>query len=128
MPAQRLPMAALLVAATLLAGCQSRPPAAPVDAARAEATLEKVLDGWKEGATPDHFRQSEPAIVVQDLDWQGGMVLVDYEVQKPGQPQDANLLCDVRLKLTDPQGAPLEKTVTYIIGTDPVLTVFRKLF
>ena len=67
-------------------------------------------------------------MVVQDRDWQQGVELVDYEIAGPGDAQDANLICDVQLTLRGSDGTSTEKTVTYIVGTDPVLTVFRKVF
>lgn len=111
-----------------IVGCQSGPVAAPVDVPVAEQTLTHVLNGWKGGATPESFQQSDPSIVVQDRDWQAGYTLISYESKGPGQAFDANLHCDVALTLREPGGKEVTKTVTYIVGTDPVLTVFRKIF
>ena len=112
----------------LVVGCQNGPAAAPVDVPVAEQTLTHVLDGWKAGASAESFQQDDPAIVVQDRDWQTGYVLLEYKTSAPGKPLDANLECDVKLTLRDPAGKNVTKNVTYIVGTDPVLTVFRKIF
>ncbi len=66
--------------------------------------------------------------MIQDRDWETGSTLVAFEVRGAGKAEDANLLCDVRLKLRGAGGREVEKDVTYIVGTDPVLTVFRKVF
>jgi hypothetical protein len=53
---------------------------------------------------------------------------VDYEVLDGGKPESANLVARVKLSLEDKEGAKSEKTVTYLVGTAPVLTVFRDMF
>ena len=111
-----------------IAGCQNGPAAAPVDVPVAEQTLTRVLDGWKAGETAESFQKETPSVVVQDRDWQTGFALLDYEIRTPGKAYDANLHSDVALTLRDPDGKEVKKNVTYIVGTDPVLTVFRKIF
>ena len=111
----------------LVAGCATRETAAAVDPARARQTLVRVLDGWKDGRKIESFRAETPEVVVQDMDWKRGCALVDYEMLGEGQAVDANLNCDVRLTIRDPQGKESDKTVRYIVGTDPVLTVFREI-
>lgn len=123
----RRPAAAALLLAACLAGCGQKT-AGPVDPYLARDTLTRVLDGWKAGGKPQDFNKQEPPVVVQDLEWQGGAKLVSYEMLDPGDPLDANLHCGVRLVTTSPDGTESTKDVTYIVGTDPVLTVFRQIF
>lgn len=112
-----------------IGGCAgSGPPAAPVDPEQARSTLRAVLEAWKGGESPESLQERSPSIVVQDMDWKMGYELVGYEVDGPGQAIDANLFCPVRLQLRSPDGKDLEKNVRYIVGTDPVLTVFREIF
>jgi hypothetical protein len=122
-----VPAALLLL---LSAGCSNQNPhkAAPVDAGKARTTLTLVLDAWRDGKTPDSLQDRSPKIVVQDMDWKQGMTLKGYQVIGTGDERDANLECRVKLSLVDKQGKTVEKTVTYIVGTDPALTVFRKVF
>ena len=100
----------------------------PVDAGRAREVLQAALESWKRGEPPEALRKRSPPITVQDMDWEAGSRLVDFRVVGAGQSEDANLRCPVRLTLRDPQGRATEKSVTYLVGTSPVPTVFRELF
>lgn len=111
----------------LLCGCGGRVTVDPVNPAQARETLQKVLQSWQQGESPGDWRQKSPPVVVQDPDWSAGLKLKNYELVGTGKPLDANLYCEVKLTLTDPQKGERQKSVTYVVGTDPVLTVFRDL-
>jgi hypothetical protein len=120
---------AALLCTLISAGCGSRPyESAPVNADIARDTLNAALESWKEGASLESLKADSPSIVVQDFDWAGGSKLLDYEVLDDGKPESANLVARVKLSLEDKQGAKSEKTVTYLVGTAPALTVFRDMF
>lgn len=124
-------LAAGLICAVLLAacGCSSQgPQAAPVDPELARNTLQTVLETWKSGESADMLQSLSPSIVAQDMDWKMGYELIDYEVDGQGDAVDTNLYCPVRLELRSPDGKNVTKNVRYIVGTDPVLTVFREMF
>ncbi len=106
-----------------LSGCSSGPQH-PVAPEQAKQTLEKVLNGWKEGKPADTWRKEKPEIVVQDFDWTTGKKLTSFEILGDGKAVDAVLHCEVKLVLDD-AGQSKTKTVTYLVGTSPVLTVFR---
>lgn len=129
--ADRLGGVACLFAVLLCAafpGCNSGArESAPVNASVARDTLERVMETWKQGQSADALQKQSPAIVVQDLDWTSGMKLMGYEIAGEGKESGANLIAQVKLTLADNQGAQTEKTVTYVVGTAPVLTVFRDL-
>jgi hypothetical protein len=97
-----------------------------VDSETAKSTLISVLDGWKAGDKPDAWQQKTPSVVIQDLDWIGGAKLTNYEIISE-TAIDANLHCEVKLSLSSPDGSESEKTVTYLVSTSPVLTVFRNV-
>lgn len=118
--------ACLPVVFLITTGCGGGP-SHPVDSGVARKTLVEALDRWKSGQKPDDLQKSTPAIVVQDLDWLGGAELVAYEVVGDGEPLDANLLARVKLTLKGKDGKEVEKTVAYLVGTSPVLTVFRDM-
>lgn len=123
----RSPRAAWLSLVLLIAtGCGGGP-SHPVDTGTARKTLVETLDRWKSGEKPDDLQKSNPQIVVQDMDWLGGAELVAYEVVGDGEPMDANLLARVKLTLKGKDGKTAEKTVSYLVGTSPVLTVFRDM-
>lgn len=102
--------------------------AGPVDVELARATLTQVLDHWKSGGAIDELRKQSPEIVVQEGSWSSGEKLQDYAIIGAPRALDGNWFCDVELKFaSDKGGEPTSKTVTYAVGTDPVLTVFRAM-
>ena len=119
-----LPTACLL-ALSLLAGCGHRN--VPVNVDVAEDALKTVLEKWQAGEKPEDLQDETPQIVVQDLDWSGGAKLTSFEILSDAQPMDANLYAKVKLKLRGKGDEDVEKTVTYCVGTSPVLTVFRDM-
>ncbi|MCS6977779.1 MAG: hypothetical protein NZM31_12345 [Gemmatales bacterium] len=117
----------LIVIASI--GCTKGPQRAdPVDPDKARNTLRVVLDAWKKGEKASALQQRQPPIVVQDMDWETGFQLMDYQVLGPDRAEDANLFCPVKLVLRGPDGEISTKEVTYIVGTSPRLTVFRSLY
>jgi hypothetical protein len=120
--------AALICIVALLSGCGGQRRARAVDPQRARATLVDALDGWKAGKKAEELQSGSPSIVVQDPDWSAGRQLADYELLDDGNALDANLHCRVRLTFADADAKPTEKIATYVVGTDPVLTVFRDIF
>jgi hypothetical protein len=125
MTRHRFPVAALTVA--LVAGCSGSGGAGPVDAPRAREALKAALDGWKRGDVPASFATASPAMTVQDMDWQAGAKLVDYQVADDGKDYGVNLHVPVTLTLRTSQGKDVKKSVHYIVGTSPIVTVFRAL-
>lgn len=121
--AQPRRLIALLAASLLFAGCSER--RSPVDASRAHEALKTALDGWKKGASPSALQSGTPSITVQDIDWLAGARLVDYQVDGQGRPVEANLYVPVKLTLRTAQGKEVTRKVNYVVGTSPILTVFR---
>lgn len=99
----------------------------PVEPTLARQTLTTVLEGWKEQPSLATWREQHTDIVVQDMDWLMGRQLTSFEVLEEGRAVDANLHCEVRLTLVDSNHKSTEKTVTYLVGTSPKLTVFRQI-
>lgn len=116
----------LLLLLLVSAGCGSSHALHPVAPETARKSLETVLNGWKEGKTPDAWRGQKPEIVVQDVDWSMGKKLVGYEILGEGKAVDANLHCEVKLELAEGTETT-SKTVQYLVGTSPVITVFRQI-
>lgn len=109
------------------AGC-GPPRAQPVDVELARRTLIQVLDHWKQGGAIEDLRKLSPEVVAQEHLWQSGNKLLDYTLSPDGRAEDANWYCEVRLTLQSPDSdAPKVKQVTYVVGTDPVLTVFHAI-
>jgi hypothetical protein len=117
----------LLILAALFAGCSGKNPVYSVRTDVAGDTLKSILDAWKAGKTPADMQYGTPAIVVQDMDWSGESKLIAYEIQPGAEAVDANLIAKVKLSLETRNGKKEDKTVTYMVGTDPALTVFRHM-
>ncbi|VTR95636.1 Uncharacterized protein OS=Singulisphaera acidiphila (strain ATCC BAA-1392 / DSM 18658 / VKM B-2454 / MOB10) GN=Sinac_4926 PE=4 SV=1 [Gemmata massiliana] len=109
-------------------GCSDGPRrAAPVEPDKALAALRSTLDVWKAGQKIESLGNENPPIVAQDFDWMAGAKLTEYKLLNDGTPEDANLRVQVQITVRDAQGRTATKTVTYVVGTDPKLTVFRAL-
>lgn len=100
-------------------------PSVPVSPDVARSTIRQVLEEWKSGSTIAAQRTANPPVVVQDMDWANGLTLNEYEFVGDGFPEGANLIAKVKLSLSNEKGTIVDKTVFYVIGTSPVLTVFR---
>ena len=120
-------MAIVISACCLGTSCGGPRRAGPVDAEKARQAFKVVLDSWKGGESLSDFRKRSPSITVQDMDWLAGIKLVTYEFSGNERLDAANLHCSVKLLLRDAEGRETEKDVTYVIGTDPVTTVFREM-
>jgi hypothetical protein len=113
--------------APLLFGCSGGDPTSlPVDAPRAIEVLKTTLEAWKKGQAIDRLKSASPPILAQDADWIGGSKLLNYQVEGEGTQNDLSLRVPVKLTLKPPQGAEVKKSVHYVVGTSPTLTVFRE--
>jgi hypothetical protein len=123
----RIAMLGMICAASLVVpGCSSEGQRAPaVDPPRARDALRAALESWKKGDKIDALKSASPPIVIQDFDWMGGRHLVKYEVLGDGKDDDANLRIPVKLTLRTSDGQEVERSVSYVVGTSPTLTVFR---
>jgi len=124
-------LAACLGLLTILffSGCSG--PTHAVDESRARVALKTALEQWKKGEGPRSLASSATPMTVQDFDWAAGAKLLDYQLVDDGKAQDANLLVQVKLTLSDPgkdKGNGTEKKVWYLVGTSPSVTVFRNMF
>ncbi|MBP3956513.1 hypothetical protein J8F10_14635 [Gemmata sp. G18] len=120
--------AVFVLACWAAVGCSNGPRrAAPVESDKALAALRTALDAWKAGQKIESLGQSTPPIVAQDFDWMAGAKLTEYKLLSDGTPEDANLRVQAQITVRDAQGRAATKTVTYIVGTDPKLTVFRAM-
>jgi len=120
-------IAGLVFGLLVAVGCQTPAEANRVDPALARETLESVLRSWQAGDPIDSWQSKKPPVTVQDLDWKTGLKLSSFEILNEGDAVDANLFCPVKLSLVDAAQKTSTQTVTYIVGTRPVCTVFRSL-
>ena len=102
----------------------------PSNPPRPREALKTALDHWKTGAEPGSLASSSTPMTVQDFDWAGGAKLIDYQMVNDGNAYDANLRVRVKLTLSNSgrdKGKAAEKTVWYLVGTSPSVTVFRDM-
>jgi hypothetical protein len=107
-----------------LAGCGA--PSAQdlaLDKDTARNSLTAFLDCWKNGGEPDSLKSLSPAIVGRDTDWDNGKKLVKYTL---GAETDDGTNSHITAELVVAMGNKQSTTsVEYIVGTSPVITVFR---
>ncbi len=129
MTPNRLAAAAILaVVALTQTGCWGSSRAHAVDPPRAREALQAALERWKAGDNPGSLATSATPMTVQDFDWAGGARLADFQILDEGKAMDANLSIRVKLVLEAPgrgARARTERTVWYLVGTSPSVTVFR---
>lgn len=115
-----------LVCLSLAAGCDRGSRRLSLNQHLARDSFTAFLDAWEEGRKPESLRQGEPEIIVGDYAWNSGYRLLDYELGGEEHNDGTNLHLSATLVLENPQGRQSRQQVTYIVGTDPVITIFRK--
>ena len=98
-----------------------------VDPDLAKRSLTSFLETWSRGEKLEALEKANPRIIGRDPLWESGSKLNEYKIGKETS-DGANLHIQVELKVA-PEGDASEATttqsVTYIVGTSPVITVFR---
>jgi len=107
----------------ITAGCGHNARSLNLDKETARQSLSKFLDCWKAGGEPNALQADSPAIVGHDTDWDSGKKLVSFTL---GAETDdgTNMHITTELVLSDGRGQAT-KAVDYIVGTSPVITIFR---
>jgi hypothetical protein len=114
---------AMIVASLVVfAGCGSSGVPATEEAAR--AALASALDAWKSGRKVEEMRGQSPEVIVRDTDWKLGRRLVGYEIGQ-GTFDGKSLRVPVTLTIALPSRSSRKLVAHYIVGTKPVVTVFR---
>lgn len=88
----------------------------------ARKSLDKALKAWVDGKKPTDL---QPEIIVGDYVWESGKKLLSYEIKSNEMSDGNNLHLFVVCQFANPKGKkPIKTEVTYIVGTDPVITIF----
>jgi hypothetical protein len=113
-----------LLAALLLhsVGCSGG--GVPTTEEAARGALTAALDAWKAGRKVEDMRQQTPEVVVGDADWKMGQRLVGYQIGT-GKFDGKSLRVPVTLTIAQPPRGNRQVVVNYIVGTQPVVTLFR---
>jgi hypothetical protein len=103
-------------------GCSGGDLPATEEAAR--AALASALDAWKAGQKAEDMRGQDAEVIVRDTDWKLGRRLAGYEIGH-GEFDGKTLRIPVTLTLALPPRGNRRFVVNYIVGTQPVVTIFR---
>jgi hypothetical protein len=115
--------AMMWVAVALAAGaCRQTSRDLSLDEARAREACKTVLEAWQAGKQPADLK---PDIIASDYVWLSGQKLVSFEVLPEEFNDGTNLHINVALTLQDADGKEKKSNALYIVGTSPVVTVFR---
>lgn len=114
------------VVVALAAGCEQGARRLSLDRSLARDSFVTALESWKQGEHPSALRERSPGIVVGDHDWESGRRLILYRLLDGETDDGTNLHATVELVLRDGKGRERKQQVTYIVGTSPVITIFRK--
>lgn len=93
-----------------------------LDESKAKNACASFLNAWKDGKKSADLK---PGITGKDEDWEAGKKLDSFELLPNQRSDGVNLRVPVRIVLKDDAGAESQQQVTYIVGTSPVVTVFR---
>lgn len=107
-------------------GCEQGARRLSLDKPLARESFVTFLDAWKQGERPSALKERSPQIIVGDADWNAGRRLVDYRVLETETDDGTNLHTTAELVLEDAKGREQTQQVTYVVGTSPVITIFRK--
>lgn len=115
----------LLVLAMLgvvLAGCSRSARSLSLSQPKAREACIAFLTAWKEGKKVGDL---SPNIVGRDSDWEAGKKLEAFDLSPEDHSDGTNLHLKVRQILKDEKGRAINQEVAYVVGTSPVVTVFR---
>ena len=111
-----------LMILALLMGCQKSSLSLPLDEKQARTACTEFLTAWKDGKKLEDLK---PKIIGRDSDWAAGKKLDSFEVLPEEKKHGPNLCLTVKRTLKDEKGKTVKQSVEYIVGTSPVITVFR---
>ncbi len=104
------------------AGCQKTARNLPLNQPQAREACTEFLTAWKDGKK---IADLKPKIIGRDSDWEAGKKLDTFEILPEEKADGPNLLLTVRRTLKDDKGRSIKQEVTFVVGTSPVITVFR---
>ena len=105
-----------------ISGCESTARNLSLNQASAREACQTFLTAWKDGKSA---KSLAPQIVGSDSDWETGRTLETFEILPEERTDGANLFLTVKRTIKTQKGALLEQEVGYVVGTSPVVTVFR---
>lgn len=105
-----------------LTGCSRTARSLSLNQPKAREACTEFLTAWKNGKRVGDLK---PKIIGRDSDWETGKKLESFEILKDERSDGTNLHLTVRRTLKDDAGKETQQEVAYVVGTSPVVTVFR---
>ncbi len=105
-----------------VAGCSRSARSLSLNQPKAREACTAFLTAWKEGKKAGDLA---PRIVGRDSDWESGKKLEAFELLPEDHSDGTNLHLKVRRIVKDDKGRQVNEEVAYVVGTSPVVTVFR---
>ena len=109
-----------------VAGCTPKASDFPLDSQAAEEALSAFLETWKSAGTRADLESRRPGLVIGDYDWEAGAKLNGFSILHPGYSDGTNWHVEVELELVTSDGRTKKSKIPYVVGTQPVETIFRK--
>lgn len=97
----------------------------PLDRELAMESMKVFLETWRDNGSLEALKSRRPSIIGKDADWDAGKQLTSFEIPPTGKDDGSNLYLDVKLQLKDQNGKSQEQTIRYVIGTKPLVSIFR---
>lgn len=118
--------AVVVVCACLMTwGCDQGARSLKLDKEVGRKALTEFLSLWKEGRSVGEFAVAHPQAAAADPDWEAGVKLVSFTVgNETDDGTNLHIAVDMVLRATD--GSESTQKITYLVGTSPVLSIFRK--
>ena len=112
----------LALLCVVMVGCSRSARSLSLNQPKAKEACTAFLTAWKEGKKVGDLA---PKITGRDSDWETGKKLESFEILPEGRSDGTNLHLTVRRILKDAKGAEIKQEVAFVVGTSPVVTVFR---
>jgi hypothetical protein len=112
----------LLLTSVVQLGCQQA--AQPARPEQARAILRQALDAWRQGKTPEAFRQHS-SITAVERKWREGYRLIGYQLVGDGEMFGFDWQCRAKLSLENAGGKKSQEKAIYSISTGPALVIVR---
>ncbi len=106
----------------VVAGCSRSARSLSLSQPKAKEACAAFLTAWKEGKKVGDL---VPQITGRDSDWETGKKLEAFEILPEEHSDGTNLHLKVSRILKDDKGRQINDEVAYVVGTSPVVTVFR---
>ncbi len=114
----------LLVVVAVSGGCSQGARSLKLDKDVAHQSFETFLSAWRDGKTPKDLQEGKPQIICGDHQWRNGQKLVSFEILPTEESDGTNLKLTAKLTIELANKKTEVRTVEYIVGTSPVITIF----